>query len=139
MRLAAPGFLLVALVTLLAVILSLVLAYNVSRKRARHGVWPPAVSGPPEFERALRIHANTVENLTPFLAALWLCAIYLQPLVAGILGLVWIAARIAYALGYGAAVEKRKVGFIASVIALVLLIVGALVGVLSAFLGQPWR
>ncbi|HEX2112797.1 MAG TPA: MAPEG family protein [Alphaproteobacteria bacterium] len=139
MRYTAPGFLLVALVTLLAVILSIALALNVARKRVRYGVQAPTMSGHPEFERAFRIHANTVEYLAPFLAALWLCAIYLQPLVAGIVGFVWIVGRIVYAFGYSAAAAKRRLGFGISMIALILLILGALIGVVSAYLGQPWR
>jgi uncharacterized membrane protein YecN with MAPEG domain len=139
MRYTAPGFLLVALVTLLAVILSIVLAVNVARKRVRYGVQAPSMSGHPEFERAFRIHANTVEYLAPFLAALWLCAIYLQPLVAAIVGVVWIVGRIVYAFGYSAAAAKRTPGFGISMAALILLVLGALVGIVSAYLGQPWR
>jgi glutathione S-transferase len=139
MRLIAPGYLFVALVTLLAVILVVGMSLWVARQRERLGVQPPGTGGPHEFERAFRIHANTAEGLAPFLAALWLCAIYLQPLVAAILGLIWIVGRIVYAFGYSASAAGRKPGFVISMIAMVLLIAGALIGVVSAFLGQPWR
>lgn len=137
MRFTAPGYLWVALVTLLAIVLTIVLAVNVARNRTRHGVQPPRLSGPPAFEAAFRIHANTVEFLTPFIASLWLFAIYLQPLAAAILGFVWLFGRIVYAIGYTAAPGKRLPGFAISMTALILLVLGALFGVIRAFLAQP--
>lgn len=137
MRLTAPGYLWVALVTLLAVVLTIVLAVNVARNRSRHGVEPPRLSGPPDFESALRIHANTVEFLAPFVASLWLFAIYLQPLAAAVLGFVWLFGRVVYAIGYAAAPGKRLPGFAISMTALVLLVLGAFFGVIRAFLAQP--
>jgi uncharacterized membrane protein YecN with MAPEG domain len=137
MRFTAPGFLLVALVSLLAVVLVIVLAVNVARIRARHGVEPPRMAGHPDFERAFRIHANTVEFLAPFLAALWLCAIYLQPMLAAIVGFVWIVGRIVYAFGYTAAPGKRLPGFGISMAALIVLVLGALFGIVSAYLRLP--
>jgi glutathione S-transferase len=118
MRFTAPGFLLVALVSLLALILTVALAMNVARSRARHNVPAPTTTGSPQFERALRIHANTAEQLAAFLAALWLCAIYLQPLLAAILGFVWIVGRLVYVAGYSADPPKRVYGFVISVAAL---------------------
>ena len=137
MRFTAPAFLLVALVSLLALIPTVVLALYVARSRARHGVKAPATTGHPEFERDQRIHANTAEQLAVFLAALWLCAIYLQPLLAAVVGLVWIAGRIIYAFGYAADPPKRTAGFILSFAALAVLIAGALIGVVSTYLRLP--
>ena len=139
MRFTAPGFLLVALVSVLAVILTIVLALNVARNRVRHDVQAPNMTGHPDFERAFRIHANTTEYLAPFITALWLCAIYLQPLLAAIVGFVWIIGRIVYAFGYAATPARRRLGFGISFVALVLLIAGALIGIISAYFGQPWR
>lgn len=44
--------------------------------------WAPAVDGPPEFLRALRVQMDTVEQTVFFLQALWLGA------AAGITGLI---------------------------------------------------
>lgn len=137
MRFTAPGYLWVALVSLLALILNIVLALNVARSRAQHEVAAPNMTGHPAFERAYRIHANTAEQLAAFLAALWLCAIYLQPLAAAILGFVWIVGRVVYGFGYAADPPKRIAGFVISVAALVILIVGALFGVIRIFMLQP--
>jgi len=137
MRFTASGYLWVALVSLLALILNVVLALNVARSRTQYNVQAPAATGHPAFERALRIHANTAEQLAAFITALWLCAIYFQPLAAAILGIIWIFGRIVYGVGYAAAPPKRVPGFVISVVALVLLIAGALVGFIRAFLAQP--
>jgi glutathione S-transferase len=137
MRFTAPGFLLVALVTVLALILTVALALYVARSRARYGVAAPATTGHPDFERAYRIHANTTEQLAAFIASLWLCAIYLQPLLAAVVGFVWIAGRIVYAFSYSADPARRSVGFAISLIAVVVLIVGALVGIARAFFSLP--
>lgn len=137
MNLTAPGFLLVALVTLVALGIYFVLTITVGRMRLRHNVTAPATSGPPEFERALRIQANTLEQLVPFLVAMWLCAIYLQPLAAALGGTVWIAGRIVYAISYRTEPAKRRPGFAISALATAALALGALVGVVLAYLRQP--
>ena len=69
---------LTALVTLLAIGFYLFTAINVSRTRSRTGVKVPATSGHPDFERAFRIQANTLEWLPVFLPTLWLFAIYIS-------------------------------------------------------------
>lgn len=137
MRVTAPGFLLVALVTLLAAALTIALSLYVARSRARHGVPAPGMTGNPAFERAHRIHANTAEQLAAFLAALWLCAIYLQPLFAAIVGAVWLTGRIVYAVSYAADPARRAPGFAISMIAIIVLIIGALFGVVRTYLALP--
>lgn len=137
MRLTAPGFLLVALVTLLALVLTIALALYVARSRARYSVAAPATTGNPAFERIYRVHANTVEQLAMFIAALWLCALYLQPLFAAIVGVVWLAGRIAYLFGYAADPSKRVLGFSVSLTAVIVLIVGAFIGIVQAWLSLP--
>lgn len=134
MRLIAPGFLLVALITLLALILYMILALRVAVIRGRLRVAAPGTAGPPEFERAVRIHANTLEQLVPFAIAMWLCAVYLQPLVAALGGAVWLIGRIVYLFGYSADPAKRGLGFAISAVATIGLIIGALVGVVLAYL-----
>ena len=43
-----------------------------------------------------RVAGNTQEQLIPFLASLWLHAIFVDPDTAGKLGFLWIGLRIAY-------------------------------------------
>src|SRR3569833_1486862 len=87
-------------ITLAALILYLGTAIMVSRTRGRVGIFAPQMSGNPELERAIRVQGNTLELLVPFLAALWMCAIFWAPLPAAILGVVWLFGRLIYAIGY---------------------------------------
>jgi glutathione S-transferase len=119
-----------AIVTLLAVALYFFLATRVAVARVKFGVKHPAITGNPDFERIFRVHMNTLEWLPTFLVPLWLCAIYLTDIGAAILGLVWIGGRIAYFVGYRAAVEKRLPGFFIQCSACLLLFIGAAVGVI---------
>ncbi|HET9482487.1 MAG TPA: MAPEG family protein [Xanthomonadales bacterium] len=124
-----------ALIALLTVLLLSVLMWNVGRARARHGVKAPATHGPPEFERVFRVQMNTFESALVFLPSMWLFGHYVNPLWAGILGLVWLAARIWYAVAYGAG-RSRSIPFgIAGAVNAVLL-AGALVFVVRAMLLQ---
>lgn len=136
MRLAATGFLLVALVSLAAVILYLALIMRAAWTRGRGRVTAPATTGSPEFERALRIQMNTLEQLVPFVVALWLCALYLQPLFAALVGVAWLVGRAIYAVGYAADPEKRHPGFIIGMLATIVLAVGAIAGIVMTWLAQ---
>jgi glutathione S-transferase len=125
-----PGMIWIGWITLAALVLYLAMAIYVSRARARDGVNPPTMSGPPAFECAVRVHANTLEHLVPFLVALWMCAIFWAPLPAAILGVVWLFGRVIYAFGYYSAPGRRIPGFVIAMIALVLLIIGAAYGLI---------
>jgi glutathione S-transferase len=123
-----PGMIWIGWITLATLVLYLGTAIYVSRARGRYGVKPPTMAGPPEFECALRVHGNTLEQLVPFLASLWLCAIFWAPFPAAILGVVWLFGRVIYAFGYYSAPGRRLPGFLISMIALVLLLIGAAYG-----------
>lgn len=118
-----------AIVTLLAIALYFFLATRVAVARGRFGVDLPATSGNPDFERIFRVHQNTLEWLPTFLAPLWLTALYLSDLAAAALGLLWIAGRVVYYLGYRRAVEKRLPGFFIQSTACILLFIAAAIGV----------
>ena len=53
---------------------------------ASTGIQPPAMTGDPELERALRVQGNTVEQFVIFLPALWLATLYFQGWVPPIAG-----------------------------------------------------
>lgn len=120
----------VMLVTLLALIVFFVVTINVGRARAKYGVKPPQMSGDPAFERSLRVQQNTLEQLVPFLPALWIFATVVSYTYATVLGIVWVVGRILYAWGYYQAAEKRGLGFAISLLASTILILGSLVGVI---------
>lgn len=117
---------LTALVTLLAIAFYFFTIMNVSRSRASTGVKVPATSGHPDFERAFRIQANTLEWMPIFLPALWLFAIYVSDAIAAGIGAVWIIGRVVYFIGYSKAAAKRGPGFAIQGIAAIALWAGAI-------------
>lgn len=118
-----------SLVTALTLLVYQVLVINVGRARAKYKVMPPAISGNENFERVLRVQQNTLEQLVAFLPALWLFAIYVNPLWGSALGAGWLIGRIVYAWGYYQAAEKRIAGFAISSLSGLGLLFGALGGI----------
>jgi len=125
---------LASLVTLLVVLLMFVLALNVGRARGLYGIKAPAVSGHELFERVFRVHMNTLENAVIMLPALWLYATYIGDIGAGVMGAVWIAARIVYAIAYQRDPAKRSAGFGIAFLAFAGLWAGALWGVVKVLI-----
>lgn len=103
------------------------------KSRKEHQVIAPATTGPEPFMRALRVQQNTVEQLVLFLPALWLFAIYFNPIWAGWLGLAWSAARICYALSYYKAADKRGPAFMVALLIAVILWLLSLYGIINVF------
>jgi len=120
-----------ALVTLLALVVYFLLGLNVARARVRYGIKAPAISGHPDFERVFRVQMNTLEWMPIFLPALWLAAMYSSDAVAAVLGLVWIAGRLLYTIGYTQAAERRETGFFVQASAAGILWIVALIGVIN--------
>ncbi|MEO8925577.1 MAG: MAPEG family protein [Caulobacteraceae bacterium] len=117
---------LVALVTLLALLLYLVMGFRVGRGRTRHGVEAPAVAGHPDFERLYRVQANTLEWLPAFLVSLWLFAFYWNEKAAAAIGVVWIVGRLLYMVSYSRLASSRGPGFLIQALAVAVLLFGAL-------------
>jgi uncharacterized membrane protein YecN with MAPEG domain len=117
---------LVAIVTILALLLYVMMGVNVGRARAKFGVPAPAISGHPDFERVFRVQANTLEWLPIFLPSLWLFAIYWNDVVGAGVGIVWIAGRAMYMSGYTREAGARSLGFLVQLSATAVLMFGAL-------------
>lgn len=90
-----------AVVTLAALITYQGTAMAVGQARVQHKVMPPASSGPEEFERALRVQQNTLEQLVFFLPTFWLAALLGSETWACLLGFLWVggASPMAWATG----------------------------------------
>ena len=125
---------LVAFVILLALLEYAVFGMLVGRARGKYGVNAPATAGHPVFERYFRVHYNTLEQMVVFVPAMWLYGTYVSPSWAAGLGLVYIAGRLIYLLGYVADPRKREIGFGLSVLPLLILLLGALWGTGKALL-----
>ena len=123
-----PGLIWIGWITLVTLVFYIGVSLRAAQARTRHGIAAPAMTGHPDFERAVRVQTNTLESLVPFLVALWMCAIFWEPLPAAILGILWLFGRILYAVGYWSAAPRRQPGFILAMIALILLLIGTAYG-----------
>jgi len=131
-----PADLLSAIVTILAIILYFYMGIRVAQMRGKHKIDAPAMTGAPEFERAVRVHYNTLEAFVVFLPLLWLATIYFRTLgwLPAAFGLLWVVGRVFYMTGYMEAAEKRSTGFLISAVAQLSLLLLALYGIVAAYL-----
>ena len=118
-----------AIITLLALLLLLTTVLIVGLSRRKYGVIAPATTGNDDFERIFRVQMNTQENLVIFLPALWLFSHYVSAFWAGLMGAVWMLGRIDYTICYIRVASKRGRGFIISLLAFIVLWVGAAIGI----------
>jgi glutathione S-transferase len=133
---ATPATVLSACATLLAVLILYYTFAQAGRMRARHNIQAPATTGHPQFERALRVQMNTVEQVVIFLPILWIATTYFRIIgwLPAALGFVWCLGRIIYSIHYMAAAEKRRLGFMISNAANIALLVLSLYGLLATFI-----
>jgi uncharacterized membrane protein YecN with MAPEG domain len=125
---------LVAVVIVLALLEFVAFGALVGRARGRYGVKAPATGGHEIFDRYFRVHYNTMEMLVVFVPAIWLFGLYVSPQWGAILGAVFLVGRILYLRGYVADPSKREFGFGLSVLPVVVLLVGALLGAVRVLL-----
>ena len=90
------------------------------------------MTGTADFERAFRVQQNTLEQLVLFVPALWLFCFFLSPLWGAGIGLVWIVGRVLYAVSYVRDPESRIPGFAIGWASSLILLIGAVVGVVRA-------
>jgi len=115
------------IITALALLQFTWFAMQVGSMRAKHGVKAPAMTGPPEFERMMRVQQNTMEQLVVFLPALWMHAYLVDPRWAAGIGAVFIIARFVYRAAYLKDPAGRSLGFSTGFIATAVLLVWTLV------------
>lgn len=123
-----------ALATLLALAVFLWTIFLVGRARERYGIAAPACTGNEEFERRFRVQMNTQEQLLLLLPALWLCAIWVGELYAGIGGLVWCIGRVIYVVTYLRDPKSRSIGFALTVLPTVAMMVADTIRVIQFML-----
>ena len=125
----------VDIVTALAVLQFIVFGFRVGRARGRYGVKAPAITGNETFERYFRVQQNTLEQLIVFLPGLYLFSHYSNPLVAAVLGAVYLIGREIYAATYVKEPAKRGMGFGLTMLPIVILVLGGLVGAVRQLIG----
>lgn len=96
--------------------------------RGRRDVAAPAMSGDPEFERALRVQYNTLEQLAIFVPSMLLFGFYVSAILAAGIGLVFILGRYLYARAYWVDPVNRGPGFLLTVLSNAVLLLGGVAG-----------
>ncbi len=119
---------LIAIVTGLAVLQAFYFAFQVGQARVKHGVNAPAISGSAAFDRAFRIHANTIEQLVIFLPGLWMFGYYVNEQIGAGIGLLFIVGRFVYRSAYLGDPKSRSAGFGIGAFSMVVLVVGGMIG-----------
>lgn len=125
---------LVAFVIACALIEYMIFGIAVGRARTEYGVNAPAISGPPAFERTMRAHQNTLENLVVFIPAVYLFAVYVHIELAATIGVVWIVGRLVYFRGYVEDAPRRAPGVLVSILCNAVLLIGGAIGALVDWL-----
>ncbi len=119
---------LIAIVTGLAVLQVFYFAFQVGQARVKHEVNAPAMSGHAEFDRAFRIHANTIEQLVIFLPGLWMFGYYVNEQIGAGIGLLFIVGRFVYRNAYLGDPKSRSAGFGIGALSMMVLVVGGMIG-----------
>jgi hypothetical protein len=101
---------------------------KVSQARERYGVKAPAIAGNDVFERHFRVQQNTLELLVIVVPGLYLFSNYFNPLVAAVLGVIYLIGREVYARAYVKDPAKRSAGFGLSALPTLILIFGGVIG-----------
>jgi glutathione S-transferase len=132
-----------AAVTMLAMFVYMYMVINVGIARGKTGILPPAMTGAPQLERAIRVHSNTLEGMPLFLAGLWLATVYFSPAfpvvgwLPAALGVFWCIGRLMYMQGYMAHPEKRSTGYLVSALPMLVNLILSIIGIVAGFLAAP--
>jgi glutathione S-transferase len=124
---------LVAIVTGIALLQVFFFAFQVGKKREEHGISAPAISGHPDFERAFRVHQNSVEQMVLFVPGLWLFGYYVDARIAAGIGVLFIIARQIYRGAYMGDPKNRGKGFGLGALCMVVLLLGGMIGAGMAY------
>jgi glutathione S-transferase len=119
---------LIAIVTGLAVLQCFFFAFQVGGARQKHGIDAPAMSGNADFDRVIRVHANTIEQLVIFLPGLWMFGYYVNAQVGAGIGVLFIIGRFVYRSAYLGDPKNRAAGFGIGALTMVVLVVGGMIG-----------
>jgi len=97
----------------------------VGKARGTYEVHAPAISGHPVFERYYRVHQNTLEMIVMFIPSIVLFSYLVRPDIAAAIGAVYLIGRVIYLRAYVADPAKRGLGFMVSMLPVLVLLLGS--------------
>jgi len=118
------------LIVLLALLQYVVFTGRVGLARGKYNVNAPACDGDENFNRLFRVQQNTLEQLVIFIPASYAFAFYLSELWVLVPGFVFILGRFVYSSEYIKDPKTRGPGMGLTLLANVVLVLGALFGLL---------
>jgi len=80
-------------VTVLAAVMYCYHSYFVLRARIHFRIPPPAISGPPLFEKVVRVQQETQEQFALLVPLVWIFGVFLSQWLACVVTVVWILSR----------------------------------------------
>jgi glutathione S-transferase len=119
------------LIVLLALLQFTWFTVRVGMARGKYNVDAPACDGDEAWNRLFRIQQNTMEQLIVLIPATYAFAYYLSELWVVVPGAVFIIGRILYSAAYLKDPKSRGPGMGLTMLANVVLILGALFGLLK--------
>ncbi len=115
----------VAIVIVLALVQYFVFGMLVGKARGTYEVHAPAISGHPVFERYYRVHQNTLEMIVMFIPSIVLFSYLVRPDIAAAIGAIYLVGRVIYLRAYVADPAKRGLGFMVSMLPVLVLLLGS--------------
>jgi len=119
------------LIVLFALLQYVLFTARVGLARGKYNVQAPSCEGDENWNRLFRVQQNTLEQLIVFIPACYAFAYYLSELWVLIPGMVFILGRFLYASEYRQDPKTRTPGMALTLLANVVLVLGALFGVLK--------
>jgi uncharacterized MAPEG superfamily protein len=123
---------LVHLVIGLALAQFLFFLFAVGKARETYKVPAPATTGNEVFERYFRVQMNTLELLVILVPSILLFGQYFGAYLAAALGVVYLIGRFVYFSSYVKEPKSRSLGYGVSVLPIMVLLVGAIIGAIRA-------
>jgi glutathione S-transferase len=123
---------LVQLVIGLALVQFFFFLFAVGKARQTYKVAAPATTGNEVFERYFRVQMNTLELLVMFIPAISIFSQYFGSYLGAGLGVIYLIGRIVYFTSYVKDPKSRSMGYGLSVLPIMILVAGAIVGAIRA-------
>lgn len=103
---------------------------RVGMARGKYGVKAPKTSGDETWERIYRVQQNTLEQLVVFVPAMIAFSMYVSNRWVVLPGLLFLVGRQLYSYEYVSNPDSRTPGMALTMLANVVLLIGALIGLL---------